>query len=85
MRHLFTEHPATVGETYGEHMGNALSFGIELILAGFACLLHGAFPFLFEKTGSNAVRRLYKRMVTHRDKRMSSPHAIATDRIEAAE
>ncbi|MEM8988597.1 MAG: DUF6356 family protein [Pseudomonadota bacterium] len=66
---LFTEHPATVGETYVEHMGSAFSFGTEMVTAGFACLLHGLFPFLFEKTGSNAIQRLHHRMVTHRDKR----------------
>ncbi len=65
---LFTEHPREVGETYGEHFAMASSFGIPMILAGFACLLHGFFPFLFEKTGSNLVRKLYGRMVTHRVK-----------------
>lgn len=39
-----------------------------MILAGFACLLHGFFPFLFEKTGSDLVQKLYDRMVTNRVK-----------------
>ncbi len=65
---LFTEHPRTVGETYTEHFFMASSFGVPMILAGFACLLHGIFPFLFEKTGSNLVKTLYDRMVTNRIK-----------------
>jgi len=65
---LFTEHPQTVGETYSEHFVMASSFGIPMIFAGFACLLHGVFPFLFEKTGSNLVKNLYDRMVANRVK-----------------
>ena len=73
---LFTEHPATVGESYGEHMGSAFSFGVEMIACGAACLLHGLFPFMFVKTGSNAITRLHRRMVTHRDKRLNGGRPI---------
>ncbi|MEO0441232.1 MAG: DUF6356 family protein [Pseudomonadota bacterium] len=66
---LFTEHPRTVGETYSEHFVMASSFGVPMILAGFACLLHGIFPFMFERTGSNLVRKLHDRMVTNRVKK----------------
>ena len=62
----FTEHPASVDETYGEHFMVASSFGVTMIVAGFACLMHGIFPFLCNSTGSNAVTTLHKRMVTHR-------------------
>lgn len=66
MRHLFTEHPDSVGESYGEHMGVAFSFGTKMIGAGFACLMHGLFPFLFTTTGSRAVSELHERMVANR-------------------
>ena len=69
---LFTEHPQTVGETYSEHFVMASSFGFPMILAGLACILHGIFPFLFEKTGSNLVKTLYDRMVTNRVKSKTS-------------
>mgnify|MGYP000270509785 FL=1 len=62
----FTEHPASVNETYGEHFMVASGFGVTLLVAGCACLLHGIFPFMFGRTGSNAVTGLYKRMVSHR-------------------
>lgn len=69
---FFTEHPESVGETYPEHFMVASSFGVPMILAGIACLLHGIFPFLFEKTGSNLVKKLYDRMVVNRVKAENS-------------
>jgi hypothetical protein len=65
---IFTKHPTTVGETYCQHMASSLSFAAKMILGGFACLAHAIVPFLFEKTGSNAIRRLHVQMVTHRDR-----------------
>jgi hypothetical protein len=62
----FTEHPASVGESYLEHMGVAFSFGGRMILAGLACLVHGLFPFLFTRTGSRAIAELHERMVANR-------------------
>jgi hypothetical protein len=74
---LFTDHPASVGESYGEHMGTAFSFGVPMILAGFACLAHGFLPFLFKKTGSDTIRALHERMVTHRVKPHNTDRAAA--------
>lgn len=72
----FVEHPAAVGETYGEHLGMASSFGVRLIGAGIACLLHGLFPFAFTTTGSAAVRKLYDDMVAHRIKAGRAPRNL---------
>lgn len=44
----------------------AAGFGLALIGAGMACLLHGLLPFLFVRTGSETVRRLHQRMVQRR-------------------
>lgn len=68
MRDVFTEHPGSVGETYTEHMAVAFSFGGRMIVAGLACLVHGLLPFLFTRTGSEAIAALHTRMVTHRRK-----------------
>jgi len=65
---ILTKHLDSVGENYFEHMGHAFSFGGEMLIAGVACLLHGFFPFLFEKTGSAAINRLHVRMVEKRVK-----------------
>ena len=45
----------------------------SLILAGLACLIHAAAPFLFERTGSDAIRTLHGRMA--RRGRMDPPTA----------
>lgn len=75
LRALFTEHPASVDETYGEHMQVAGSFGARMIVAGLACLVHAALPFLFVKTGSVAITELHERMVAKR--RRHAPGRLA--------
>ena len=62
----FTEHPRSVGEGYWQHMATALWFAGTLLLAGLAVLVHALLPFLFVKTGREAVTRLHQRMVTQR-------------------
>jgi len=64
----FTDHPETVGETYGEHLQTASGFGIRLVLAGLACFIHGLLPFLFTTTGSRAIAQLHDRMIMNRRK-----------------
>ncbi|QLC21101.1 hypothetical protein HFP51_02205 [Parasphingopyxis sp. CP4] len=66
MATLLTQHLRDVGETYTEHLGMASGFGLRLVVTGCACLVHGIFPFLFERTGSNMVRRLHAEMVRKR-------------------
>ncbi len=63
---LFSDHPASVGETYGEHLHHAAGFGLRMIAGGCACLIHGLLPFLFVKTGSRQIRSLHDRMVIGR-------------------
>ena len=62
----FTAHPATVGESYGEHLATATSFGGRMMLAGIACMLHGLLPFLFVRTGSRAVSELNAQLIARR-------------------
>ena len=66
---IFRDHPASVGETYVEHFGVAMSFGLALIAAGLACLIHAVLPFLFTTYARRAVADLHGRIVTHRDRR----------------
>jgi Family of unknown function (DUF6356) len=65
----FTEHPASVGETYSEHFAMATGFGLRMILGGFACLIHGFLPFLFVRTGSTQVSALHNVMVENRQRK----------------
>ncbi|MFM7397190.1 MAG: DUF6356 family protein [Gammaproteobacteria bacterium] len=64
----FTEHPATVGETYFGHLWQASSFGLRMVFGGIACLLHGLFPFLFVTTGSAAIKGLHTEMSERRER-----------------
>ena len=68
LRELFTRHPATVGETYWQHLGAAWGFSWRMMVASLACLVHALLPFLFEKTGSQAITRLHDRMVVNRQR-----------------
>lgn len=74
----FTEHPASVGESYGEHFVAAMGFSLSLFRAAFACMAHAILPFAFEKTGSHCITGLYDRMVSNRSKLDAEPEQIVT-------
>lgn len=63
------EHLNSVNESYFEHMAHATGFGIKLIGAGIACLIHGLVPGMCCTTGSRAITELHDSMVVHRVKR----------------
>ena len=65
---LFNDHPASVGETYGQHLVHASGFGLRMMVGGFACIVHGLLPFLFVRTGSQQITTLHSKMVTNRSK-----------------
>ena len=79
IKRAFTEHPASVGESYFQHMGMAFGFGAKMVGAGFACLMHGLFPFLFVCTGRKCIEELHHQMVAHRDKRKCPDSAHASE------
>ncbi|MEO7742681.1 MAG: DUF6356 family protein [Usitatibacter sp.] len=58
MRNPFTDHPHDVGESYLEHCLFACRYGARMALGGIAAVVHGMFPFLFQKTGSRITREL---------------------------
>jgi hypothetical protein len=62
----FTDHPATVGETYTEHFGVATRFGLRMIAGGIGAVLHGVFPFLFTTTGSRTIEALQGEILAKR-------------------
>jgi hypothetical protein len=65
---LFTAHPASVGESYGEHLVRATCFGGRMVMAGLACMLHALLPFVFVRTGSVAVDELHAQMQATRSR-----------------
>jgi hypothetical protein len=79
LNRAFTEHPASVGESYSEHLFRAVYFGTRMVCAGAACLVHGVLPFLFVRTGSRAIAELNDRMVVNR--RVGLPVVTADKRL----
>jgi hypothetical protein len=75
LKQAFTDHPKSVGESYGAHLLHALGFAGGCALAAGACLVHAVFPFLCVKTGSRQITALHDRMVTNRDRRTAAPIA----------
>lgn len=55
----FRDHPASVGETYPEHMAFAMRFGARLFCAGAAAFVHALIPALFETTASDTVKAMH--------------------------
>lgn len=56
----FTEHPASAGETYWQHLLFTLCMGSRLMFAGFVILIHGLLPFTLTYTGSNQLKKCNK-------------------------
>jgi len=63
---VFTEHPASVGESYSRHCVCAFGFGARMVGAGIACMIHALLPFLFVRTGSRTITELHERMIANR-------------------
>lgn len=65
-RRRFTEHPASVGESYLEHCAQASGFGLRMIGCGLICLVHAVLPFVFRTKAGDMVGELHERMITRR-------------------
>ena len=65
MINIFTKHPEEVGETYFEHMYNALRYSVTFLLLIFVALIHAILPFLFTRTASCVIQE----MARHIEKR----------------
>ncbi len=77
MLRRFTDHPATVNETYLQHMAMAFGFGGRMLLGALACFVHGLFPWTCLSRGSDTVRSLHRRMVT--DRTLQTPDVVAAE------
>jgi len=60
-RDLFLSHPRSVDESYFEHLAFAARFAGLLVAAAGAALVHAILPFMFERTASRIVAKLYAR------------------------
>ena len=84
MKLSFTEHPASVGENYFEHLRTASGFAARMISGGFACLVHAVLPFMFTKTGSAVIASLNTKMVANRQRSVPRRSAQNSNRARAA-
>ena len=73
----FTEHPASVGETYTEHMASAWGFSARMAMGAMACFVHGLLPFFFTRTGSGIIAELNSRMILSRS-RLRAPSTVGS-------
>ena len=62
MTNVFTKHPKEVGETYLEHLFNAVRYAFTFLLLFVVALIHSILPFLFTKTASCVVQEMAKHM-----------------------
>ena len=53
IKRLFTKHPHSIGETYLQHMWQALGISFRMGLACITQLVHAIFPFIFPIFGTD--------------------------------
>ncbi len=58
----FTAHLSNIGESYGQHFLYASYYFVMLLIAAISALIHALLPFLFEKTASQIISKLYRKM-----------------------
>ena len=82
-RHLMTDHPASVNESYWEHFGNAAGFGFKMIWGGIVCMVHAVLPGVGCTTASDMIGELHDRMITNR-RRLAEERARSQEIRRAA-
>ena len=80
---LFTDHPASVDETYWQHLWAAAGFGFRMIWGGIVCLVHALVPGAFATAGSDMICELHERMVTNR-RRLAEARTVDLETRKAA-
>ena len=82
-KRLFTDHPASVDETYGQHFAAAMGFGLRMIWGGLVCMVHAIVPGAFCTKGSDMICELHERMVTNR-RRLAESRTLPMETRKAA-
>jgi hypothetical protein len=78
LKKLFLDHPASLGESYGEHLREASRFGLAMVVGGAACMIHALVPALFETRGSDTVAQLHDKLVRKRAARRNAAIEMRT-------
>ena len=66
---LFSDHPHLNNESYLGHMTTAGYYGFKMIFAGFACVIHSIFPFIFKSSASGCAKEINKAVEKRKDER----------------
>lgn len=69
---LFSDHPASVGESYGQHFVSAAGFALRMFWGGIVCFVHAVIPGVCCTKGSDLIGELHERMVTNRRRQTES-------------
>jgi hypothetical protein len=64
LKEKFTEHPASVDETYLEHMGVAARMSGNLLKAALCAAIHALFPWKHCTTASTKIKELHEVVTT---------------------
>jgi len=64
LKRAFTEHPRSAGESYLQHWRFTTIMSMRMAFVSFAIMIHGFFPFLFTRTASNNIEKIYHIMKT---------------------
>jgi len=75
MTQHFTDHPASVGETYGQHFRVAAHFAKCLSIAAGAAAIHAVVPSLCTTTASRQIAQLHEEMSSGHRAHPSVPRA----------
>ena len=67
MNNIFTKHPKEVGETYLQHLYQAMSFSCLLFSLSLKALVHALLPFCYETAVSDRVKTLSEGMQKRRE------------------
>jgi hypothetical protein len=58
-RRAFTTHPHETDETYRQHLWFTIRMGVRFLWVSLLLVTHGLFPFLFTRTASRQIERIY--------------------------
>jgi len=75
----FTAHPASVGETYWQHLRFAARFGGKMFAGGLAAVTHAVCPFWFTTTASGIHDELTAMRAESRERAARAAAAAAAE------
>ena len=81
---LFTDHPNEMDESYIEHLICASMYGVRMVFAGFAAIIHSIFPFLFQTTASDLAKEITGDVRTRKSE-LQAPEQFELQTPEQAE